>query len=119
MATIENTTFTWFFQNFVAYPTLDNFKDVIFMINWKYNASYVDPISEEIYKCETSRMTQVSTNDITDFVPYDQLTQQMVIDWISAEENVSVMQQEMIDDINKQINPPAPTIVVLPPPFPQ
>jgi hypothetical protein len=119
MATIENTTFTWFFQNFIAYPTLDNFKDVIFMINWKYTALYVDPISQQNYKCETMRMTQVSTNDITEFVPYDQLTQQIVINWVSSDQNIPLLQQEMINDINKQINPPAPTIVVLPPPFSQ
>jgi hypothetical protein len=43
----------------------------------------------------------------------------MAISWVSSVEDIPQMQQDMINDINKQVNPPAPTIVVLPPPFPQ
>ena len=119
MATINNTTFTWFFQNFIAYPTMDNYQNVVFTINWKYFALYIDPVSEKEYRCETMRMTPVNTNNITNFVPFDQLTQEMAISWVSSVEDIPQMQQDMINDINKQVNPPAPTIVVLPPPFPQ
>lgn len=119
MATVDNTTFTYFFQNFIAYPTFDNYTDVVFTVNWKYTAVYIDPTSQKEYKNETMRMTPVSTNNITNFVPFDQLTQQECIGWVSAVENIPQMQQEMVNAINNQINPPPPSIVILSPPFPQ
>jgi len=119
MATVDNTVFTYNFQNFIAYPTLDNFQDVVFSINWKYIATYIDPTTQQVWKTDTMRMTQVSTDGITDFTPYDQITEQIAISWVSAVENIPNMQQGLVDGINSQINPPPPSIVVLPPPFPQ
>jgi hypothetical protein len=119
MATVDNTTFTYFFQNFIAYPTFDNYTDVVFNVNWKYTAVYIDPTTQKEYKVDTMRMTQVDTNNITNFVPFDQLTQQDCIGWVSSVENIPDIQQSLVNSINNQINPPPPTIVVLPPPFAQ
>lgn len=117
MATVDNTVFTYNFQNFIAYPTLDNFQDVVFSINWKYTATYIDPNTQKVWRNETMRMTQISTDNITNFTPYYQITEQLAISWVSAVENIPLMQQEMVNSINTQINPPPPSIVVLPPPF--
>lgn len=119
MATPSNTTFGYNFQNFIAYPTFDNYQDVVFSVNWLYNASYVDPTSGQQYTAERQRITQVNTNNITTFIPYDQLTKEIVIGWVNAGEDMSLLQQELVTDINNQINPPPPAIVVLPPPFSQ
>lgn len=119
MANLDNTIFDMIFENFVAYPSLDNHTDVVFMINWKMTALYIDPDTKKEYKSSSIRMTQVSTNDITNFVPFDQLTKEICTEWVSSVENIPDIKQSMLTDINNQINPPPPSIVVLPAPFPQ
>ena len=118
MATINNTTFSWFFETFYAYPTMDNYKDVVFMVRWTYKGTYVDS-NGVVYKSERPGTSQISTNDIKTFIPFEQLTQNDVIEWVSQEENITTLQQQLVDSINNQITPPPPTIIILSAPFEQ
>lgn len=119
MATIDNTVFTYNFQNFMAYPTFENWQNVVFNIMWTYTATYTDPVTKKVWTNDTRKLSNISTNDITDFVPYNQITEQMAIDWVTAGEDMTSVQQGLVAGINNQINPPPPSIVILPPPFAQ
>ena len=119
MVSIDDIVYKYDIRSFFAYPTKDNFQDVVFSINWNYEASYTDPATQKIYKSSFSTITKVDTDNISSFIPFEDLTLEQTIEWINAVENINSIKQNLCDQINNQINPPPPTIVILPPPFSQ
>lgn len=119
MVNQSDLTYTWTIQNFIAYPTLDNYQNVVFSINWQLSATYVDTTKTPSveYSALSLNNTPINTDNITSFVPYDQLTLDITIEWISETVNVDAIKLELLSAIERQINPPPPSIVVLPPPF--
>ena len=115
-ANIENTTFNYQIINFLAYPTYESYTDVVFSIMWEYTGSYTDD-SGKVWTTSNNYNTPITVNNITDFIPFDQLTLQITIDWINQNVNINNIQQLFVDSINTQISPPPPSVVVLPPPF--
>lgn len=119
MVNASDLTYTWTIQNFIAYPTLDNYQNVVFSVNWQLTATFVDTSKtpEVTYSALSLNNTPISTDDITNFVPYEQLTLDITIGWISESVNVDAIKLSLLEAIEKQVNPPPPSIVVLPPPF--
>jgi|688.fasta_scaffold218787_4 hypothetical protein len=123
----DDIVYKWKVQFFSCYPTFDNYKNVIFQIHGAYIGTYTkvtpgpdggDPITTEF----TARFpvnVSVNTDDITDFVPFDQITYEMTAGWIESSPNVDMAQIKATcyQIINDSVYPPPPSFVNLPPPF--
>jgi hypothetical protein len=83
---------------------------------WEYTGEYTST-SGTIFKASNNFNTPININNITDFIPFDQITLAITIEWINENVNINNIQQLFVDNINNQISPPPPSIVFLPPPF--
>ena len=119
MVNVDDITYSYNIMNFFAYPTKDNFKDVVFSIFWELIATYIDPDTEKSYISNFTTRSNVDTDNITNFIPFEELTLEQTIEWISSVEDMNSIKKFLCDNINNQINPPPPSIVVLNPPFNQ
>jgi hypothetical protein len=110
MATPENVIFNWTINNFLTYPTKDNFQNVVFSIIWTLEGTYTNPDNNETLTAKTNGKCQIDTNNITDFIPYENITLEMAVQWIESVTNVQNLKQYICDSINYPV-------VTLPPPF--
>lgn len=102
--------YTWVFPQFDVAKSEDGLTDVVKVIHWQYFGA-----DGEYTASEYGTVTLGPPNP-TDFIPYDQLTEQWAINAVSEQVNVLDMEARLAVDIAAQKNPP---IVPMPPPFPQ
>ena len=93
--------------------------------NWNVTALYTETIAGEqnyvvianyevvgvdgTYSAEISNIARFSTASVSPFIPYAELTEDTVIDWIQQElgpDGVSNLEACIQGQINSQINPP-------------
>ena len=96
------TTYTW---NVTALytETIDGEQNYVVIAN--YTVVGVD----DTYSAEISNIARFSTASVTPFVPYQDLTEAIVIGWIQDElgvNGVSNLEACIQGQINSQINPP-------------
>jgi len=115
------TTLSWIIERLLVKPTEGSLTDVVITADWRCNGSQ-DQYSGTCYG--SASFAPPTEN----FTPYDQLTEQQVLDWCYAngvdqaaiEANVSLQ-------IENQINPPVvvlplpwlPPVMIVPPMLPQ
>ena len=97
------TTYTW---NVTALytETIDGEQNYVVIAN--YEVTGVDGT----YSAFLSNIARFSTASVTPFIPYAELTEDTVIDWIQQElgtDGVSNLEACIQGQINSQINPPA------------
>jgi len=98
------TTITWTVSQMDCYPQVGNETDVVFTVHWQCTGT------DGTYTAQVYSTCAIPTPEPADFVPYDQLTQDMVLGWIwedgvdKAATEAAVQQM-----INNQINPPVVT----------
>lgn len=100
--------YTWSFPQFDVVPSEDGMTDVVKTIHWRYDA-----VDGE-YMAGVYGTVGLGEPNPTDFIPYDQLTEQWTVDAVSASVDVPAMQANLAQQIADQINPP---IVPMQPPF--
>lgn len=105
------TNFTWKVTNLYT-QTIDGKEDYVVIAN--YETTGVDGD----YSSSLSNTAQFSTEDVTEFIPYADLTEEIVIGWIkeSLGENGIISIEACINgQIESQKNPPSvPTNTTLP-----
>jgi hypothetical protein len=106
------TNFKWVFGPMECYVDKDGLTDVVYTVNWRYNATREENGKE--YFAGMYGATGVGFPDPATFVPYDQITEEMTIGWMEAALDVPAMQVNLDLQIDLQINP---VTVTLPPPF--
>lgn len=67
-----------------AYPTQDNLTDVVFQVFWRYEGT------DGTFTTAMSGTTNIPAPDPQDFIPYDQLTEATVLDWVQQYTNPAV-----------------------------
>jgi hypothetical protein len=82
------------------YPSEDGLRNVVKRVHWKVfafdnNQKYYETIG--IYEC--------ATPSTTDFTAYDNLTNEIVLGWVSSEVNFSMIKNELSNKINLANNP--------------
>jgi hypothetical protein len=117
MATIETTVFTIKINKLIAYPEKNNYTNMVFVIVWNITGTFTDPTTLTEYSSSNDILTNVDTDNIQNFIPYDQLTEPEVLNWINLSENMDQIKFNLVNNINSQINPPPQTLVILDPPF--
>lgn len=93
----------------------DGLSNVVFKVHWTYKLSTI--INEIKYLCSKSLVTELSSPNPNNFIPYESLTKEQVITWIENEIGIVGMQSlytELESNITQQITP---VIVALNPPF--
>ena len=96
------TTFTWAVTALYT-ETVATEQDYVVIAN--YTVVGVDGE----YTASLSNIARFNTASVSPFIPYDQLTEDIVIGWIQADlgvEGVSNLEACIQGQINSQINPP-------------
>ena len=96
------TQYTWEVTSLYT-ETIDGETDYVVIAN--YTVIGID----DTYTAELSNIARFSTASVTPFIPYADLTEDTVIDWIQQElgpDGVSNLEACIQGQINSQINPP-------------
>ena len=116
MATLENTIFQLRIDNMVVYTDKDSYQNLVKTVFWSMTGNYTDE-TDQVFTACASFSSDVNTDNIEDFTPYEQLTQDIVVGWISETTNIDDVKTSFVNNINDQINPQPPSVIALPPPF--
>jgi hypothetical protein len=89
--------------------------------NYVVNAAYDVTGVDGTYTASLQNTAQFSTASVSPFIPYDELTNDIVVGWIQQDlgvNGVANLEACIQGQINSQINPPVtPEITPLPPNF--
>jgi hypothetical protein len=114
-------TLSWIIERLLVKPTEGSLTDVVITADWRCNGS------QENYSgtCYGSASFAPPSDS---FTPYDQLTEQQVLDWCFANGvDKTAIEANVTQQINDQINPPViapplpwnPPVEIVPPMLPQ
>ena len=109
-------TISWIIERLLVKPTEGSLTDVVITADWRCNGTETTGSgdTEKTYSgtCYGSCSFAPPTEG---FTPYDQLTEQQVLDWCYANGvDKTAIEANVTQQINDQINPP---VVVLPLPW--
>jgi hypothetical protein len=108
------TNFTWLVKTLWT-QTIDGEQNYVVIAS--YDVTGVDGA----YTASLSNTAQFSTSSVSPFIPYDQLTNDIVVGWIQqelGENGVNSIEACIQGQIDSQINPPVtPEVTPLPPDF--
>ena len=120
---------SWIIERLLVKPTEGTYTDVVITADWRCNGSETTGSgdTEQTYSgtCYGSCSFQPPTEG---FTPYDQLTEQQVLDWCYANGvDKTAIEANVTQQINDQINPPViapplpwlPPVMIVPPMLPQ
>ena len=114
-------TILWIIERLLVKPTEGTLTDVVITADWRCNGSQ-DQYSGTCYGSCSFAPPSGS------FTPYDQLTEQQVLDWcFSNGVDKTSIEANVTQQINDQINPPIiapplpwlPPVMIVPPMLPQ
>jgi hypothetical protein len=86
--------------------------DFVVLVRWTRFAK--ETIDEIEYITSLNNAQSFSKDDVTNFIPYEDLTYEIVCGWLDASLDVEALDLNLDAQIENQVNPP---IVVLPLPF--
>ena len=96
------TTFTWIVKQLLT-QTIDGEQNYVVVANYE-----VTGVDGE-YSSSISDSARFSTANVDNFIPYDQLTNDIVVGWIKSvlgPDTVANYEESIQGQINNQINPP-------------
>jgi DUF2075 family protein len=102
----------WFINQMDSLPTDGDLKDFVINVHWNRNAK--ETINGVEYFASVYGTQSFSKDDVTNFIPYEDLTYDIVCGWLDASIDVAALDLNLDAQIENQVNPP---IVVLPLPF--
>jgi hypothetical protein len=102
-------TYTWNINRIYTKPLLNGLTNVIHTIDWSYIGT-----DENNNRAHMQMPTLLPESSEENFIPYDNITEEMVISWLESILNVEDLQQEIINKIENIKNPP---IIELPFPW--
>lgn len=102
----------WIINEMVCLKQDGDLKDFVVNVNWTRNAK--ETINEKEYQANDYGSILFSKDNVTNFIPYEDLTYEIVCGWLDASIDVEALDLSLDAQIENQINPP---LVVLPLPF--
>jgi hypothetical protein len=108
--------YTWNCKTVDAYPSVGELIDVVYKVHWR-----VTGISEELdsqgnhYQATNIGTQTLNTEDITDFIPVGELTNEQVIEWVKStmgEEEISRIEENIKNQIDNLITPKSITLTL-------
>jgi hypothetical protein len=102
----------WFINQMESLPSDGDLKDFVIYVYWTRFAK--ETINEKEYQASVYGSQSFSKDDVTNFIPYEDLTYDIVCGWLDASLDVEALDLNLDQQIENQVNPP---IVILPLPF--
>lgn len=87
------TTYAWSFPQFIVDPFSAGLSNVVVAINWVCTGT------DGINSSSASGTVKLPTPNPAQFVPYQDITQQMAYDWVSDSISMSVVEAEIARQI--------------------
>ena len=95
---------TWKVLSMLTALSEDGLTDVVKSASWTRTATEV--VGDKTYTASFPGVTPFSAPDPAAFTPYNEITEEQVIGWISAKVNVEDMDTRLVQKVEDQINPP-------------
>lgn len=110
------TVFNWDCKTVDAYPLVGEDPDVVYNVHWIVTgvSDQLDPQGNP-YQARSIGTQALSTDDITDFIPFEDLTNEIVVEWTKGamgEEEVTSIEASIQSQINSLITPASVTLTV-------
>ena len=110
------TVFNWDCKTVDAYPLVGEDPDVVYNVHWIVTgvSDQLDPQGNP-YQARSIGTQALSTDDITDFIPFEDLTNEIVVEWTKGamgEEEVVSIEASIQSQINLLITPASVTLTV-------
>ena len=102
----------WYINQLDCVPQDGTLTDFVVVAYWSRFAKEI--INEVEYQSSVYGAQSFSKDDVTNFIPYEDLTYDIVCGWLDASINVEALDLNLDQQIENQVNPP---IVILPLPF--
>jgi hypothetical protein len=117
------TTYNWNCRTVDCYPEQDNEADVVYNVHWIVTGTTGDPYELEGKNYSATNIgTQVlDTSQITNFIPFDQLTNEEVVTWTKiamGDEQVAKIEASIQSQIDSLITPTSVTLTITDPASP-
>ena len=116
---MNQPTITWKVTNLDCYPKYDQETDVVFTVHWDCLGNIVvgtGSLSGSVYNSRLYGTTGVQYHSSSVFIPYDQLTENVVLGWTfdsMGTGSKANIEKGAVSSLYTQINPP-----VVQPPLP-
>jgi hypothetical protein len=110
------TTFNWNCRTVDVYPTDETYADVVYNVHWIVTGTsdQLDP-QDNPYTATSIGTQTLSTSDITDFIPFEDLTNEEVVAWTQGamgEEQVAQIETNIDAQIESLITPTSLTLTI-------
>lgn len=105
-------TYFWTILEMQEYPHQDGLTDVVFSVTYGRNAT--TNVDGNTYSVISTGQYKCPTPSPSSFIPYEELTQDIVISWLNAGVDYESIDANLLVRLEKQINPP---VVSLPLPW--
>jgi hypothetical protein len=102
----------WFINQLECLPKEGELKDFVVVCHWSRITN--ETINNKKYFANISGSQSFSKNEVTNFIPYEDLTYEIVCGWLDSILDTNVLDLNLDAQIENQANPP---IVILPLPF--
>lgn len=116
-------TYDWNCKTVDAYPQDGDYLDLVYNVHWRTTgvSDQLDP-SGLAYSVTIIGTQSLDVSDVTDFIPFEDLTNEEVVAWTQAamgEEQVVSIEASIESQINSLITPTSVTLTIgepVPPP---
>jgi len=110
------TTYTWDCKTVDVYPTDGEYTDVVYNVHWRLTGTsdQLDPAGNA-YSVTNIGTEMVSTSDITNFTPIEEVTNTEVTAWVQTSmgaEQVTAMEVSIQSAIDALITPTSITMQI-------
>ena len=102
----------WYINAMDCKPQDGDLTDFVVVVHWNRNAK--ETIKDKEYFASVYGTQSFSSADVTDFIPYEELTYEEVCGWLDGTIDVAALDLNLDQQIENQVNPP---IVTPPLPF--
>ena len=103
----------WVINQLDCVPSLDG-EYVDFVVVCHYNRNAKETINDKDYFASVYGSQSFSKDDVSDFIPYEELTYDIVCSWLDSTLDVEALDLNLDAQIENQVNPP---VITLPLPF--
>ena len=109
-------TYDWNCKTVDAYPQDGEYADLVYNVHW-----IVTGVSDELkydgtaYSVTNIGTQSLNTSDVTVFIPFEDLTNEIVVEWTKAamgEEQVASIEASIESQINSLITPTTVTLTI-------
>jgi hypothetical protein len=108
-----SNTYTWDCKTVDVYPTHDGHSDVVYVVHWRLNAESDQQDAEgNNYSASVYGTHSVNADDISDFIPFADLTNEIVTGWVTTgmgDDEVANLKSGLDAQIVNEITPTSVT----------